>query len=118
MQPRGTVVCANRVFHHVSRIRYVTSLALHLGDIHSDHPRRPSSFLSHRLSRRAIQRKQGPDPETAQDCSTRCDVLFLGYVHFTLRSRDVSGLRKCKDIVIMLHHLCTAHLDLYSLVSN
>jgi hypothetical protein len=33
-----TAAYGNRIYHHVSRIRYGTSLALHPGDIHSDHP--------------------------------------------------------------------------------
>jgi hypothetical protein len=35
---RGTVVCASRIFRHVSRVRYETSLGLRLGGIRSDHP--------------------------------------------------------------------------------
>jgi hypothetical protein len=35
---RGIVVCGSRIFRHVSRVRYETSLGLHPGDIHSDHP--------------------------------------------------------------------------------
>jgi hypothetical protein len=86
------------------------------------HPLRSShrhpSFLNHHLSRGAVQHKQGTDSETLQDYSARCDVLFPGYIHFTPSVRDVSGVRKCKDIVIILRHLSAAHLDLYSLVSN
>ena len=29
--PRVAVVCGTRIYHHVSRIRYGTSLAVHLG---------------------------------------------------------------------------------------
>jgi len=38
MRHLGTVVRGNRIYHHVSRIRYETSLVLHLGDTHSDSP--------------------------------------------------------------------------------
>jgi hypothetical protein len=35
---RGTVVGGDLIFYHVSRVRYETSLGLHLGGIHSDRP--------------------------------------------------------------------------------
>jgi hypothetical protein len=35
---RRTAAYCTRIYHHVSRIRYETSLALHPGDIYSDHP--------------------------------------------------------------------------------
>ena len=38
MQVRGTAARGYRIHRYVSRVRYGTSLALHLGDIHSDHP--------------------------------------------------------------------------------
>ena len=38
MHLRGTVVCRNRIHHHVPRIRYGTSLALYPTDTHSDRP--------------------------------------------------------------------------------
>ena len=79
---------------------------------------RLSSLLSHRLSCGTIQHIQGPDSHPTQDYSTRCDVLFPGYIQFTIRVRDVSLIRKCKYIVTMLYHLCTARLYLYSLQSD
>ena len=38
MHFRGTVALGYRIHRHVSRIRCETSLALRLGDTHSDHP--------------------------------------------------------------------------------
>ena len=38
MLVRGTGVLEHRIYRHVSRIRYGTSLVLHPGDIHSDRP--------------------------------------------------------------------------------
>ena len=35
--PRVAVVCGARIYHHVSRIRYGTCLAIHPGDTHPDH---------------------------------------------------------------------------------
>ena len=110
---RGTVVLGYRTSHYISRIWYETPLVIH-------HPfwsaHRPSGLLSHRLSRGTIQRKQGPDSRSAQDYSTRRDVLFHGYIHFTSRARNVSSVRKCKDIVTVLYLLSKAHLDFYSVV--
>jgi len=75
MRVRGTQGLGNRIYCHVSRIR-------------------PFGLLSHRLSRGTVQRKQGPDSETAQGNSTGCDVVFPGYIHFASRARDVSVIRK------------------------
>ena len=80
--------------------------------------RRPSSLFTHRLSRGAVKRKQGPDSETVQDYSTRCDVLFPVYIHFTSRGRAVSVVRKCKHIFTILYPLSTVGLDLCSPTSR
>ena len=37
MHPHGEVVYGGRVYDHISRIRYGTPLAIHLGDTHPDH---------------------------------------------------------------------------------
>ena len=99
MQLRCTTAPGYSISHHVSRIRYGTYLVLHLGDTHSGRLV-DSSLLGYRLSCGAIQHIQDPDSQSAQDHSTRCDVLFSGYLHFTSRARDVDGIRKCKDTVI------------------
>jgi hypothetical protein len=79
---------------------------------------RPSSLLTNRLSCGTVQREQGPDSETVQDYGARCNVLFPDNIHFASRDHAVYLIRKCKDIVVILCHLSTARLDLYSLESN
>ena len=37
VHPRVAVFYGSRIYHHVSRIRYGTPLAIHLGDTHPDH---------------------------------------------------------------------------------
>jgi hypothetical protein len=41
-----------------------------------------------------------------QDYSTRRDVLFPDYIHFTFRTRADSVPREGKDVVIMFYLLC------------
>jgi len=38
LRPHVAVVCGTRIYHNVSRIRYGTPLAIHLGDTRPDHP--------------------------------------------------------------------------------
>ena len=100
---RGTAVYGNRIYHHCTRIRYGTSLALHRSSRrHQFGPsQRPTSLLGHRLSRSTVQRNQGPDTQSIEDYHTRCDVLFPGHIHLTSRGRAVSLVRKRRHIVII-----------------
>jgi hypothetical protein len=40
-------------------------------------------------------------------------VLFLGHIYFTSRAHDVSGIRKCKDIITIIYLLSMVHLELH-----
>jgi len=104
---RGAIVYGNRIYHHCPRIRYGTSLALHWSSrrhLLRSSPRL-SSVLGHRLSRGTVQRNQGPDTQSIEDCNTRCDVLFPGHIHLTSPGSDVSLVRKRKHIVAIYHPL-------------
>ena len=81
-------------------------------------PRRLSSLLTRRLSRGAVQPKQGPNSETVQDDSPRRDVLFPVYIHLASHVLDVSRICKYECSVVMLYPLSAARLDIYSLKSK
>ena len=81
-------------------------------------PHRPSSLLAYHLSCVAFTRIPVPDPQSTQNDSTRRDVLFPGYIHISFRTRDVSIIRKGKDIGMVLYLLFAICLDLHSLYST
>jgi len=114
-----TYVGVNVAFNAIS-LTYGTKLPVfhsEEGDPLSSFPRF-SGLLNHRLSCDAVQCKQGPDTQSAQDYSLRHDVLFPGHIHCAVRVRDVCNVRKCRDIVITLFILSTTRSDLYSPDSN
>jgi len=80
------MVCGNRISHHVSRIRYKTSVALRLGDTRSD---RPTDILAFSVIVYLVVRsnvKKDPIPKLlktiAQDATYYFLVIFTS--HFVL----------------------------------
>ena len=112
MHFRGIQVLGNRIYHHDSSIRYENSYPSSRRRHRSWSSYRPSSLLGHHLSCGTVQHERDPNSETIQDYSTRCDILFPGYIQFTSRACDVSMVCKCKNIVTMFYHFSTARLDL------
>jgi hypothetical protein len=80
------MVCRNRIFRHLSRIRYETSPALHLGDIHSDHPADLLAFsvIIYLVVRSNVNRVPIPRlfKTIAQDATSYFLVIFTS--HFVL----------------------------------
>ena len=116
---RGKVAPENWIFCYIPRIWYETSLVVHLGDIHSDHP---SDILAFSLIVYLVVRSninKVPVPGLlriiARDATYYFMVIFT--LHLVLVLFLVFGSVRI-SLYCMLHHLSTVRSDVYSLTSS
>jgi len=105
-----TGVLRNRIYHHVSRIRYETPPVFHLGDTHSDDPPDVLAFslVIYFVVRSNVNKVPIPNllKTIAQDATCYFLVIFTSHVVILLYVLLAS--------VRISYHLSTASLRLHS----
>ena len=115
MHFRGTVAPGNWIFHHVPHIWYETSLIVHLGDIHSDHPSDVLAFslIVYLVVRSNINKVPVPGllRIIARDATYYFMVIFTSHLVLVL----FLAFASVRISIYCMLHFSTVHSDVYSL---